>query len=344
MTEIKRRARLEKQMRQEAQEIILRPPENGLLVKRLIPVAHEVYAARYVLFDCVSKIVQKISIHFCRLCGEVHVGSLPHKIRSCYVASSLPSKEHSWVKGGIENILPLAESFHMYDRIGRAVSHEEYLQVDRIPAILELCIQAGVDIPEYPTRRRSFPVYSISGKMIDFERKFPPNVAWGKGIQAFGFWERHDNSRVDDSQALDCNDLQVLATRGMEAWEKMRSGAKTLMKKYAVQTCGYCPEVQVGPKGHRARLCQAHKHQLRDGQHAWQEATIDDLLPPVYVWHVRKPRDSSPLTNRLKRYYGKLPAAVELFAQAGAQVGDDYSGLMREDISVPEIDEEKLVV
>lgn len=133
------------------------------------------------------------------------------------------------------------------------------------------------------------------------------------------------------------------AEKGMEAWEKMRSGAIKLMQKYAVQTCGYCSEVQVGPKGHRVRQCQAFKHQMRDGQHAWQEATIDDLVPPVYVWHVR---DYHPvvLLDALKGYYGKLPAVVELFAQAGAKVGESYAGVMREDVVVPELDEEKLVV
>ncbi|XXG85120.1 hypothetical protein AAC387_Pa11g0269 [Persea americana] len=128
----------------------------------------------------------------------------------------------------------------------------------------------------------------------------------------------------------------------MEAWKKMQSGAMKLMQKYAVQTCGYCPEVQVGPKGHRARLCQAYKHQLRVGQHAWQEATIDDLLPPVYVWHLQYP--SATLVDRLKRFYGKLPAAVELFAQAGAHVPEEYMSLMREDVAVPDLAEEKWVV
>lgn len=132
--------------------------------------------------------------------------------------------------------------------------------------------------------------------------------------------------------------------RGMAAWERMRSGLSKLMQKYAIQTCGYCPEVQVGPKGHRVRNCQAYKHQMRDGQHAWQEATVDDLVPPVYVWHVQDPTSGKPLVNNLKRYYGMLPAVVELFAQAGAKVSCDYAGLMREDVAVPGLDEEKLVV
>ncbi|KAL2664451.1 hypothetical protein AAZX31_02G177500 [Glycine max] len=139
----------------------------------------------------------------CSLCGEVHVGHAPHKIRTCDVRGSPSSKEHSWAKVGVEHVLPLVDSFHLYDRIGRAVSHNEMLEVDRIPAIVELCVQAAT------------------------------------------------------------------AVRGMKAWEKMRGGASKLMGKYAVQTCGYYPEVQVGPKGHRVRNCQAFKHQIRDGQRAW---------------------------------------------------------------------------
>lgn len=132
----------------------------------------------------------------------------------------------------------------------------------------------------------------------------------------------------------------------MNAWEKMRSGAIRLMQKYTVQTCGYCPEVQVGPKGHRGRICQAYKHQMRAGQHAWQKATIDDLVPPVYVWHVPSEtrNGGGSLVHELRRYYGKLPAVVELFAQAGACVGEEYAGLMRQDVAIPGLDEEKLVV
>lgn len=147
------------------------------------------------------------------MCGEVHVGPLPHRIQTCNVAGSLSSKEHSWAKGSIEHVLPLVESFHLYDRLGRAVSHEECLQVDRIPAIVELCIQAGVDIPEYPTRRRTLPVYNIAGKIIDFERKFPRDDTSGKDIQAFGFWERRENTRDSNSESLPIDDMQGLSQR-----------------------------------------------------------------------------------------------------------------------------------
>lgn len=125
--------------------------------------------------------------------------------------------------------------------------------------------------------------------------------------------------------------------------DKLRSGVLKLMEKYDVQACGYCNEVQVGPKGHRVRQCQAFKHQMRDGQHAWQQASIDDIIPPVYVWHVGDSQDRL-LIDALKRYYGKLPAVVELFAQAGASVGEKYRLMMQEDVIVPGLEEENLVV
>ncbi|XP_019056646.1 PREDICTED: APO protein 3, mitochondrial-like [Tarenaya hassleriana] len=345
ITELKRRGREERKERLLVREKVLGPPENGLLVKELIPVAHEVYAARSELFACVSRVSQSITVYTCSVCGEVHVGHPPHLIRSCNVSGSLASKEHTWEIGNVEHILPLTESFHLYDRLGRAVSHNERLQVDRIPAIVELCIQAGFDIPEYPTRRRVFPLYWLSGRLIDFEKRFPKEDVPGKDISTYGFWQKMKKPAKDVKFVdVESDHLQGVAARGMNAWERMRSGASKLMQKYAVQTCGYCPEVQVGTKGHRVRNCQAFKHQMRDGQHDWQEATVNDIVPPVYVWHIRDPKSSEPLINDLKRYYGMLPAVVELFYQAGASVSDQYTSIMREDVAIPETDEQRLVV
>lgn len=145
------------------------------------------------------------------MCGEVHVGHPPHRIRTCNVAGSLTNKEHTWEKGGIGHVLPLVESFHLYDRIGRAVSHNERLEVDRIPALLELCVQAGVDIPEYPTRRRACPIYSLAGRVIDFERRFPKEDSPGKDINTYGFWDKKRNLNNDDKfMDLHSDDIQGL--------------------------------------------------------------------------------------------------------------------------------------
>lgn len=140
----------------------------------------------------------------CSLCGEVHVGHPPHKIRTCNVAGSPASKEHSWKHGNVEHILPLVESFHLYDRIGRAVSHNERLEVDQIPAVIELCIQAGIDIPQYPTRRRVFPAYNLAGKIIDFEKRFPKEDRSSEGIETFGFWGNRKKS-IEENKSINVN-------------------------------------------------------------------------------------------------------------------------------------------
>ncbi|ERM95045.1 hypothetical protein AMTR_s00009p00244800 [Amborella trichopoda] len=148
------------------------------------------------------------------VCGEVHVGATPHKIRSCDVSGSLNSKEHTWGMGSIDDVLPCVESFHLYDRLGRAVTHEERLRVDRVPAIVELCMQSGVDVLEFPTRRYKFPAYSVAGKTIDFERRFPRDVSHGDGIQTSGFWmkggnwEKKENLEINGSSYSTSNDTQ----------------------------------------------------------------------------------------------------------------------------------------
>ncbi|CAA0828205.1 APO protein 3- mitochondrial [Striga hermonthica] len=343
INELKRRSRLERREKMLAQEATLKPPENGLLVKELIPVAHYVMAARARLMSCVSRVSASIPIFACSVCGDVHVGNPPHKIRTCNVDGKI--KEHTWERGGAHQVFPNVESFHLYDRLGRAVSHNERLQVDRIPAIVELCIQAGVDIREYPTRRRDFPVYKVAGKMLDFEKRFPKNDLPRKEVKEIAFWEmaKWSSEGHKDFDLPYDDDLKGHAQLGVEALEKMRVGVNRLMQKYAVQTCGFCCEVQVGPKGHRVRQCQAFKHQMRDGQHAWQEATFEDLVHPVYVWHVAD-KNNPLLVHDLKRYYGMLPALVEVFAQAGAEIGENYRGLMREDVVVPTLEEAKFVV
>ncbi|KAJ8532737.1 hypothetical protein K7X08_015626 [Anisodus acutangulus] len=278
INELKRRGRLDKQERRMVREVALRPPENGLLVKELIPVAHQVLAPRGHILACVSRISEEILIYFCSFCSEVHVGHPPHKIRTCNVSG--------------KHVLPVVESFHLYDRLGRAVSHDERLEVDRIPALVELCIQAG------------FP-----GKLIDFEKKFPKDDLSGKDVET---------------------------SKSREIIKKLSGDGKYLNLPY--------DDIKGFDMRGLVRQCQAFKHQMRDGQHGWQESTIDDFLSTVYVWHGRNSHDGELLVDSLKRYHGKLPAVVELFSQAGAQVGDDYYRMMREEVAVPGLDEEKLVV
>lgn len=250
--------------------------------------------------------------------------------------------------------------FHLFDRVGKArVVHDERYSVPRLPAVVELCIQAGVDLEKYPARRRRKPVYNIEGRIVDFE-SVEGNNEMKKDLDSVDIdpLEEPDSNKgakigekmeILSSEANLCNldhgnneNLKELSTGTMNLWFEMISGSNKIMEKYKVWTCGYCPEVQVGPKGHKVRMCKASKHQSRNGMHAWQEATIDDLIGPNFVWHVRDLRKPA-LDNNLKRYYGKAPAVVELCVQAGASVPDQYWSMMRLDVVPPDRDEVDLV-
>lgn len=269
-----------------------------------------------------------------------------HEIRTCTgPKSGSRSATHVWRKGGVGDVIFFPKCFHLYDRVGKyRVVHDERHSAPRIPAILELCIQAGVDVENYPSKRRTKPVYSIEGRIVDFESvagvdEMETNLSFGNADDT-----EVDVLRRDPNSELNAEDTNLieLSTRTLDSWFEMIGGVRKIMEKYNVWTCGYCPEVQVGPKGHKVRMCRASKHQSRNGLHAWQEATINDLVGPNYVWHVRD-LNSPPLRNDLKRYYGKAPAVVELCVQAGAPVPDQYRSMMRLDVVPPERDEVDLV-
>ncbi|XP_068667110.1 APO protein 3, mitochondrial [Aristolochia californica] len=331
------RAKEEKKARRENPCQILNPPDNGLLVPELVEVAHEVNQARELVLDGLVKLIGVVvPVNRCRFCSEVHVGHSGHEIRTCTgPKSGLRSATHVWRKGGIDDVMYFPHCYHLYDRVGKPrIGHKERFQVRRLPAILELCIQAGLDLEDYPAKRRTRPIYAIDGRIIDFEIE-KEEADNDKELCN----ESDGKTRIGSESGLSSTEL---SERTLESWLQMREGTRMLMKRYYVNTCGYCPEVQVGSKGHKVRACKAARHQFRKGLHAWQEATLDDLIGPNYVWHVRDPQ-GPPLANELKRYYGKAPAVVELCVQAGAPVPKEYKSMMRLDVVPPHRDEIDLV-
>ncbi|XP_020106750.1 APO protein 3, mitochondrial [Ananas comosus] len=339
------RAKEEKRKRQENPcRVLEHPPENGLLVPELEEVAHQVYNARELLLHGLSKLVNgdsAIPVKRCQFCSEVHIGHLDHQIRSCEGPKcGSRSSTHVWRRGGIRDVVGFPYCYHLYDRVGKPrVVHKERCGVPRLQAIVELCIQAGVDLENYPAKRRTKPVYSIEGRIVDFEQEAEEDSAAKTSVKPVSLSTEVISKLNTFEEDMDMGEL---GSRTLKSWLDMRSGAAKLMKTYSVITCGYCPEVQVGPKGHKVRMCKAARHQFRDGLHAWQEATIDDLIRPNYVWHVRDP-NGPPLYNELKRYYGKAPAIVELCVQAGAPVPIEYRSMMRLDVVPPARDEYDLV-
>ncbi|OEL24551.1 APO protein 3, mitochondrial [Dichanthelium oligosanthes] len=360
-----RRAKEERQARRENPcRVLEHPPDNGLLVPHLVGVAHRVHAAREMLLHGLTRLVEgedAIPVKRCRFCSEVHVGHVGHEIRTCEGRNSgARNSLHVWRPGTVRDVVGFPYCYHLFDRVGKPrVVHKEKYDVPRLPAILELCIQAGVEVERYPTKRRTRPVYSIEGRIADFEpddseagnseagtSSEPPAAACTllpAPVASMSISSAPTDASNEQEEEEEEITVPELATRTLQAWLDMRSGAARLMKKYSVHTCGYCPEVQVGPKGHKVRMCKATKHQQRDGQHAWQEATVEDLVRPSYVWHVADLGDESPLANELKRYYGKAPAVVELCVQAGAPVPAAYQSMMRLDVVPPARDEYDLV-
>ncbi|KAK6122317.1 hypothetical protein DH2020_043937 [Rehmannia glutinosa] len=276
-----------------------------------------------------------------RWCSEIHVGPVGHPFKSCRgPRASIRKGAHEWGEAVLEDILVPVGAYHLYDRLGKRIPHEERFSVPRIPAVVELCIQAGVDLPEYPTKRRRKPIIRIGKKEFvdadESELPDPDPEAPKPEILA----EILDSEIVPPSSK---EDTTLLAEETLQAWEEMREGAKRLMKMYPVRACGYCPEVHVGPTGHKAQNCGAHKHQQRNGQHGWQAAVLDDLIPPKYVWHV--PDVNKPLERELRNFYGQAPTVVELCAQAGASVPEHYKPTMRLDVGIPtDVREAEMVV
>ncbi|KAI3714133.1 hypothetical protein L1987_72723 [Smallanthus sonchifolius] len=317
----------------------LEPPKNGLLVPDLVPVAYEVLDAWKILIKGLSQLLHVIPVHACSECSEVHVGQSGHDIQNCHGPNSADRRSfHLWVKGSISDVLLPIESYHQYDPYGTRIKHETRFNYDRIPAIVELCIQAGVELPEYPSRRRTQPIRMLGKKVIDrggiIEPPTPPHSGEILDFDTHRALERFPPP-VD-------SDVVKIAESTLNAYEKVRWGVTKLMRKYSVKACGYCPEVHVGPWGHNAKLCGEFKHQWRDGKHGWQDATVDEIFPPNYVWHVRDPK-GPPLKSSLKRFYGKAPIVVEVCVQAGAQAPHKYRPMMRLDIVVPDNEEARLV-
>ncbi|KAG9448804.1 hypothetical protein H6P81_008769 [Aristolochia fimbriata] len=340
---IQERARADKKLAQKGIEKRLEPPKNGLLVPELIPVAYQVLDAWKVLIKGVAQLMQVVPVYGCSICPEVHVGPTGHKIQDCNGPGNAHRRSfHAWVKGSINDVLIPIESYHLYDPFGHRIKHETRFDYDRIPALVELCIQAGVDVPEYPSCRRTTPIRMIGKKVID-RGEFVEEPKPIRSSDSSSLLEELDTFGVQAMQSRPAlSDLPRLAEETLEAYENVRRGVRKLMNKYTVKACGYCSEVHVGPWGHNAKLCGAFKHQWRDGKHGWQDATLDEVIPPNYVWHVNDP-DGPPLRGALKRFYGKAPAVVELCVQAGAKIPDKYRPMMRLDIVIPDPEEKQLV-
>ncbi|KAH7653041.1 APO domain-containing protein [Dioscorea alata] len=274
----------------------IRNRAKGYPVRGMIPVANDVLKARALLIEGVSSLIKVIPIKSCKYCPEVHIGDTGHQIKTCHgFKRIIKNQVHQWINGSLNDILVPVESFHLRSMFQEVIKHEQRFDYDRVPAVLELCYQAGVEIPE----------------------EYLSN-------------SRLDSTKGDEAIAtpLSSEELHSMAQRTLDAWESLRLGVQKLLLVYPAKVCEHCSEVHVGPSGHKARLCGIFKYESWRAAHKWKRAEVDDLVPPKFVWH-RRPHDPQVLLDSGRGYYGHAPAVVELCSKAGARVPKKYFCMMK---------------
>ncbi|XP_073275191.1 APO protein 4, mitochondrial [Primulina huaijiensis] len=269
-------------------------------VKGMLQVAREVVGARNALYDGVSTLINHFPVWSCKYCPEVYIGEGGHLIQTCPgYRHHAKNKVHNWVKGGINEVIVPVETYHLQKMFQKVIEHHERFDHDRIPAILELCLQAGVNVND--------PTLSLS--------------------TTSSHSPRNDNIIPE---SLSDYDLRTLGIRTLKAWEILRSGVQKLLLVYPARVCKHCLEVHVGPSGHKARMCGVFKFESWNGIHFWEKAKVDDLVPPNIVWFRRR-QDPPVLLDSGRNFYGHSPAVVDLCSKAGAVVPSKYYCMMKMD-------------
>ncbi|XP_061363107.1 APO protein 4, mitochondrial [Gastrolobium bilobum] len=267
-------------------------------VRDMVPVAKEVLLARNVLIHGVSTLLKSIPLMACKFCPEIFIGEQGHVIQTCWGYKHRAKKRvHEWVKGGLNDILVPVETFHLNNMFQSVITHNQRFDFDRVPAVVELCWQAGADPHDENLNSSSWNMEAANGS-------------------------------VHGTESFSPNDLAFVAKRTFNAWETLRSGVQKLLLVYPVKVCKSCSEVHVGPSGHKARLCGVFKYESWKGAHFWMKADVDNLVPPKIVWR-RRPQDPPVLVNEGKDFYGRVPAVLDLCSKAGAIVPAKYNCMMK---------------
>ncbi|GLT67242.1 hypothetical protein SLA2020_395630 [Shorea laevis] len=269
---------------------------------RMIPVAQEVLNARAILYQGISTLLKIFPISACKFCPEVHIGEKGHLIKTCWgYRRRTKNHVHEWISGGLNDILVPVETYHLENKFQGIIKHHQRFDFERVPAVVELCWQAGAYMHEDSLN---------SGALIT------------NGV--FG------GTDVHKVESMSPDDLNLIANGTLRAWEMLRFGVQKLLMVYPAKVCKYCSEVHVGPSGHKARLCGVFKYESWRGAHFWKKAEVDDLVPPKIVWR-RRPQDPTLLLDEGRDYYGHAPAVVDLCSKAGANIPTKYFCMMKVD-------------
>ncbi|XP_057949015.1 APO protein 4, mitochondrial isoform X1 [Malania oleifera] len=262
-------------------------------IRGFVPVAFDVLKARALLIQGVSTLLNVFPVMACKFCSEIYVGEKGHLIQTCHgYRCRAKSQVHEWISGGLNDILVPVETFHLQSMFQEVIKHQQRFDFKRVPAVVELCLQAGA---------------------------YPCDDYLNSSSITHG---------VEGAQSLPSHDLSQVAKVTLKAWESLRCGVQKLLLVYPAKVCKYCSEVHVGPSGHRARLCGVFKNESWRGTHFWKKADVDDLVPPKIVWR-RRPYDPPVLLDKGRGFYGRAPAVIDLCTQAGAIAPSKYFCMMK---------------
>ncbi|XP_021755684.1 APO protein 4, mitochondrial-like [Chenopodium quinoa] len=272
---------------------------RGYPIRSMIPIAEEILQARSDVIRGVSALLKVLPVLACKYCPEVHVGETGHLIRSCHGHRRLNKNQaHQWIRASLNDILVPVETFHLDNMVQDVIKHQQRFDFDRVPAVVELCCQAGAISHDLDIQSLN----CLSDPTVDLALSGP--------------------------DSLSADQLRAIGNRTLSAWELLRHGVQKLLLVYSAKVCKYCSEVHVGPSGHKARLCGVFKYQNWRGNHFWEKAGVDDLVPPKMVWF-RRPQDPPALLHEDRNYYGHAPAVIDLCMKAGAVPPPKYLCMMK---------------
>ncbi|XP_042004559.1 APO protein 4, mitochondrial-like isoform X2 [Salvia splendens] len=87
-----------------------------------------------------------------RYCPEVYIGESGHLIRTCHgYRHRSNNKLHEWVKASINDVIVPVEVLHLQKIFPDVNKHHERFDHQYIPAVVELCLQVGVDVNDRST-------------------------------------------------------------------------------------------------------------------------------------------------------------------------------------------------
>ncbi|KAI3983605.1 hypothetical protein MKX01_000617 [Papaver californicum] len=103
----------------------------------MIPVAEDVIINRARLFEGFFYSPQTLPYQGL-FCPELFIGKEGHLIKN---------QVHHWVDGALNDVIVPVEAFHL-NKFPDIIRHDQRFDFDHIPAVLELCSQAGADIDQ----------------------------------------------------------------------------------------------------------------------------------------------------------------------------------------------------